>query len=158
MGLGILPRIALIGLAALVVQPSGHSRATTAKLERIDAFQVAFGLSFQFDACGDSQLGEAFRRAILEKFGRCPFTDDAKSHFHSWTADESTREHALLQRYIADHGKLPDHLDGMKESCQDHRSSAEYLKTRKLLDQYTRREITADDIITDPCNVSPGAP
>jgi hypothetical protein len=127
-------------------------------LERADAFQVAYGLSFRLDGCGDSVLGSLFRKAILEKFDRCPFSDEARRRFHSWADSESIRMNGLLTDYVTQHGNLPDRLDGMNQSCRESRVSADYLGLRDRLDRYARGEISADAIIPDRCDVAAGAP
>ena len=121
-----------IGMAALIVAPTACAETPVTKLERIDAFQVAYAMSFRLDACGDTEIAGLLRRAVLEKFDRCPFTDDAKSRFKGWTSTESNRQQTLLQQYLAQHGKLPDRLDGMKETCAEYRGSSENKKTHEL--------------------------
>jgi hypothetical protein len=112
---------------------------------------------YGFDWCGDRPLGELYRRALLEKFAQCPFADEAKRRFTSWATDVSTRDQEAEKQFVAEHGKLPDRLDGMKETCQDHRNSAGYLKVRELLDRYARGQISAADVIFS-CNTTAGAP
>jgi hypothetical protein len=136
---------------------SVHAQSTAPAEERVDAFQEAFGMSFYFDGCGDRQLGELYRRALLDKLARCPFSDEAKRSFRSWASSVDAKETELVQRNIKEHGKLPDRLDGMKETCQEHRESPNYLKIRELLHRYARGEISADAIVFS-CDTQAGAP
>jgi hypothetical protein len=147
-----------LGIPIVFAAPSALAQTPARPLERVDAFQVAFGLSFRMDACGDSELGDLVRRAVLEKFDHCPFSNGAKAHFHAWAVEENKRQAALFQRYATEHGKLPDRLDGMKESCPELRSSARYQQVRELYEKYGQGKIGVDTIITDPCDVPPVAP
>jgi hypothetical protein len=139
-----------IGIITLAAMTSSNAQLppSTARADSTDTFQVAFGMSYYgFDWCGDRPLGELYRRALLEKFAQCPFTDEAKRRFSSWTANISARDKEAEKKFIAEHGKLPDRLDGMKQTCQEHRQSADYLKVRERLDRYARAEINVGDVI-----------
>jgi hypothetical protein len=148
-----------VGIAALVTATTGSAQQLTPATTRgTDTFQVAFGMSYySFDECDDRPLGELYRRALLDRFGHCPFPDEAKRRFASWATAESKREDALLDHFVADHGKLPDRLDGMKETCREHRNSMGYRKVREVLNRYARGEANADDVIFS-CDTPTGAP
>ena len=140
-----------IGIATLVAMTSSNAQSPppTTGPGGTDTFQVAFGMSYYgFDWCGDRPLGELYRRALLEKFAQCPFADEAKRRFNSWATDVSTRDQAAEKKFIAEHGKLPDRLDGMKETCQEHRQTAAYLEVRELLDRYAEGQANANDVIS----------
>jgi hypothetical protein len=125
---------------------------------RTDAFEVAYGMSFRLDACGDPIAGDLFRKAVAEKIDRCMLPMEAKRHFQERALALATKAKVSLDSYIAAHGKPPDRLDGMKESCADLLRTAEYGRLRGQLQKYAEGEISAESIITDPCDVSAGAP
>jgi len=125
---------------------------------RTDAFEIAYGMSFRLDACGDPIAGDLLRKAIAEKFDRCMSSTETKQHFQERAVALATKAKVSLDSYIAAHGQLPDRLDGMKESCADHLHTAEYSGLRERLQKYMDGEISAESIIPDPCDVSAGAP
>jgi hypothetical protein len=59
---------------------------------------------------------------------------------------------------MADHGRFPDRLDGMKQTCDEQRASQDFLKLRATLDLYAMRKVSADAVLPDRCDVEGGAP
>jgi hypothetical protein len=125
---------------------------------RTDAFEIGFGMSFSLDACGAPIEGDRFRKAIADKLDHCPLSAETKQHFQQRASALATNAKSSLDRYVTANGKLPDRLEGMKESCADFLRSDEYLRLRRLLQQYADGEITYESIITDRCDINAGAP
>jgi hypothetical protein len=123
------------------------------------AFEVGYGMSYYgFDACGDRWLGALFRKAVLEKFRSCPFTDAAVRKFEDWRADTDRKVEADLAAYLVEHGAFPERLDGMKMSCADAKRVPPYVELRDLLERYSRGEVSFDLIVRDKCDVQGGTP
>jgi hypothetical protein len=53
---------------------------------------------------------------------------------------------------------MPDRLDGMKMTCEEERHSADYMKFQDQMTHYAHRQLTAEDIIRDRCDVQPAYP
>ena len=135
-------------------EPPTRAQSPSENLEDANAFQIAFGMSFYgFDECGDTAAGDLFRKALVEKFDHCPFSAEARRRFHRWADDQTASAVAAMQRYIADHGKLPEQLDGMKLTCAALQRTEKYKKTRDILERYSRGEINVDAIIPDRCDM-----
>src|ERR1041385_3360212 len=75
--------LALVGL--MLVSSDATSQSSSELLTDPTPFEVGYGMSFyDFDACGDSEAGGLFRRAIIEKLQACPFSPDAMQKFQAW--------------------------------------------------------------------------
>jgi hypothetical protein len=124
-----------------------------------NAFRVAYGMSYYgFDACGDAANGQLYRKALTEKFEHCPFTAAAKADFLQWSAATDAKVTADIKRYISEHDKLPERLDGMKMTCRQQQATPAYQKTVALLAQYAKGEVKYDTVVPDPCDTKAGAP
>lgn len=124
-----------------------------------NAFRVAFGMSYYgFDACGDAADGQLYRKALTEKFEHCPFTAAAKADFRQYSVATDAKVTADIKRYIAEHDKLPERLDGMKVSCKAQQQTPAYQKTVALLAGYGKGEVKFDAVVPDPCDTKAGAP
>jgi hypothetical protein len=124
-----------------------------------NAFRVAFGMSYYgFDVCGDATNGQLYRKALTEKFEHCPFTAAAKADFRQWSVLTDAKATADVKRYIAEHDKLPESLDGKKMSCRKEQATPAYQKTITLLAQYAKGEVKYDAVVPDPCDTKAGAP
>lgn len=148
-----------------VLSPAVWAQSASEPLTDPTAFEVGYGLSFmEFDECGDGEAGRLFRRAIVERVEQCPFTPEAKAKFQAFRLE--TLEY-LASGYAAAWAqeRKPDPLrtgefnpDGTPASCDDHRRTARYVQRRDQLLRYGRGEVTAEQVLTEPCDVSPGAP
>jgi hypothetical protein len=124
-----------------------------------NAFRVAFGMSYYgFDVCGDAADGQLYRKALTEKFEHCPFTAAAKADFRQWSVQTDAKATADVKRYIAEHDKLPESLDGKKMTCRQEQATPAYQKTVALLAQYAKGEVKYDAVVPDPCDTKAGAP
>jgi hypothetical protein len=149
----------IFGIAVLALSPLTPAGGDAVQLlERTDAFEVAYGMSFQIDACGDATTGQLYRQALVEKFENCPFSAEARERFKSRTAALASKSNSALDRYVSENGKLPDRLDGMKRSCQEERRSSDYMNLRSQLQQYVNGSLSAGEIFVDRCDVTAGAP
>jgi hypothetical protein len=160
-----LTAILVLSLMFGAVSRVAWSQSTSESLTDPTAFEVAYSLSFMaYDECGDGEAGRLFRRAVVERFEQCPFTPEAKARFQVFRLE--TLEH-LASEYAQAWAQevKPDPLrmggfnsDGTPASCEDHRRTPRYTQRRDQLLRYDRGEITAEEVLTDPCDVSPGAP
>jgi hypothetical protein len=122
-------------------------------------FRAAFSASFYgFDVCGDAANGRLYRKAIIEKVDHCPFTRDAKAAFHDWAGGAEAHSASDVQRYIAEHDKLPERLDRMKLNCRTEQVSPGYQQTVKLLGDYANSKADFDSVVPDACDVPTGKP
>jgi hypothetical protein len=146
-----------IALAALL---AGSAMAEKpAPLADNNTFRVAYGMSYYgFDVCGDFADGQLYRKALTEKFDHCPFTPAAKADFRQWSATTDAKSAADVQRYIAEHDKLPESLDEKKLTCRQEQATPAYQKTVALLAQYAKGAVKYDAVVPDPCDVKAGAP
>lgn len=121
-------------------------------------FRAAFSGSFYgFDVCGEAAAGKLYRKALAEKVERCPFTADAKATFRQWTVANEARGTADVQRYIAEHDKLPERLDPKKLNCRTEHESPAYQKIVGLLEQYAQGKVGAEAVVPDACDFQAGA-
>lgn len=118
-------------------------------------FEIAYGMSFfEFDACGDAEAGRIFRRALMEKFARCPFTPDARVKFDKWRLEalEDLLSKSWEGYAQGETLKGPSELygdDGKPNgmTCADYRATPRYRERHVALLQYDRGEIDAEAII-----------
>jgi hypothetical protein len=142
-----------VTLAALLMTVGAAAEKPHA-LTNTGTFRAAFDASFYgFDICGDAASGQLYRKALTEKVDHCPFTADAKAGFQQWSANAGTRATADVQRYIAEHDKLPERLDQKKLNCRMERETPTYQKTVALLAQYAKGEVGFDMVVPDACDV-----
>jgi len=113
---------------------------------------------YGFDVCGDAANGQLYRKALTEKFEHCPFTAAAKADFRQWSAATDAKATADIKRYIAEHDKLPESLDGKKMTCRQEQATPAYQKTVALLAGYAKGEVKFDAVVPDPCDTKAGAP
>jgi hypothetical protein len=74
----------IFGIAVLALSPLTLAGGDAVQLlERTDAFEVAYGMSFHIDACGDATTGQLYRQALVEKFENCPFSAEARRNVSS---------------------------------------------------------------------------
>jgi hypothetical protein len=159
-----LMAVLLFSLTLGAVSRVAWAESTSERLTDPTAFEVAYGLSFmEFDECGDGEAGRLFRRAVVERFEQCPFTPEAKAKFQAFRLE--TLEHLAseyAQAWAQEMKPNPLRMgefnpDGTPASCEDHRRTPRYTERRDQLLRYARGEITAEQVTTDPCDVSPGA-
>jgi hypothetical protein len=146
-----------IALAALI---AGRAQAEKpAPLADSDAFRLAYRMSYYgFDVCGDATNGQLYRKALTEKVDHCPFTADAKADFKQWSTQIDAKTTADVQRYIAEHDKLPESLDQKKMQCRKEQATPAYQKTVALLAGYAKGEVKFDAVVPDTCDVKAGRP
>jgi hypothetical protein len=124
-----------------------------------NAFRTAFGQSFfAFDLCGDAASGALYRKALAEKVEHCPFAPEARAGFRQWAAATDAKGADQVQRYIAEHDKLPESLDPKRKNCRTEKDSPAYQKTIALLAQYAKGEVKYDVVVPDACDTKAGAP
>jgi hypothetical protein len=143
-------------LAVLVFAPDGRAQSDTAELTDTSDFQGAYGLSFCFDACGDPEVGEAYRKAILEKFGYCPFSQQARQEF----IDQASKQAELITQQLTDYmnekGQMPDEFCGTKKTCEEQQQSQEYVDFAAQIRRYSDGEIGVEMLLPTPCHEKPG--
>jgi hypothetical protein len=146
-----------IMLAALF---AGGARAMTpAAPPEYSAFRTAYHMSyFGFDVCGDTTDGKLYRKALAEKVEHCPFTPAAKADFRRWSVETDTNDAADVQRYIAEHDKLPESLDEKRMACRKEQATPAYQKTIALLADYAKGAIKYDAVVPDACDTKAGTP
>jgi hypothetical protein len=116
-------------------------------------------MSFEiYDMCGDSEAGRIFRRAILEKMNRCPYSPQAKAKFQAWRIDElEGMLSTLVKRGSLDVPKTllgitgGTNPDGSAKICREYRETPNYIERRTNLLRYSRHEITVDQAIGSDC-------
>jgi hypothetical protein len=130
-------------------------------------FEIAYAMSFfDFDACGDSEAGRAFRRALVEKLELCPFSPEAMAEFQTWRL--KTLEDIAVHLWQAhaegkDPGGPPDLYDlgtyppRPLMTCSEYRQTPRYLQKRALVLSYARREIGVDQAIGEDCPSGPAS-
>jgi hypothetical protein len=149
----------LPALALLLPLASTASHAQTPALERTDAFERSYATSFYgFDACGDSLAGRLYRKALVERFGQCPFSDQARKTFQQRTLAQRLKSSKAISRMIEQHGGLPMRLDGMTTTCREQQVSAEYVAVREKLERFARGEMSAADLLPETCDAESIAP
>ena len=144
-------RIGFIALAALAITASAS--AETTKLTGTAKFQAAFQGSFYgFDVCGDAANGKLYRKALIDKVKRCPYTEDAKAAFSEWADTAETEGSAEITRYIAEHDNLPPRMDPRKRDCIAEKQDVAYRQVLALLAQYGKGATHADAIVPGACD------
>ena len=129
-----------------------------ASLTDTGTFRYAYGLSyFGFDLCGDAADGALYRKALAEKVEHCPFTPEAKAGFHQFATDTDAYGPDSVQRYNAEHDKLPESLDPRRKNCRTQKDTPAYQKTIALLAQYAKGEVKYDAVVPDTCDTKAGA-
>ena len=115
-----------------------------------------------YDACGDSEAGRIFRRAVLEKFESCHFSRAVNQKFEDWLV-RNLEEIATVGWKAAAEGKdlTPSSSllspDGSITTCKAYRETPSYLEKRELLLKYDRKEVSVDDVVGDDCSLGPAA-
>ena len=143
-------RLTLVLLAALAVPGTASATDTLTDTSRFkSAFQGSF---YGFDVCGDSANGKLYRKALVDKVGHCPFTKDAKEDFGQWADAAETKDSADIQRYIAEHDKLPPRLDRRKATCIAEQQNAAYQQVLAMLAKYAAGAAKADAVVPDACD------
>jgi len=146
-----------LGLAVLL---AGSAMATTPALPpEYSAFRLAYRMSyFGFDVCGDTADGKLYRKALAEKVEHCPFTPAVKADFRHWSVEADIFGAADVQRYIAEHDKLPERLDEKRVACRKEQATPAYQKTIALLAGYGKGEVPYDAVVPDACDTKAGGP
>ena len=145
----------------LVMRLSTAEGATNGATPQTDTttFRAALSASFYgFDICGDAGNGGLYRKALLQKVEHCPFTPEAKAEFRRWSATTEIQARADIQRYIAEHDKLPERLDPKKLNCRREHESPAYQKTIVLLGQCAEGAVGFEAVVPDNCDLKAGAP
>jgi hypothetical protein len=143
-------RIGFVFLATLAVAGGALAANTLTDTTR---FQAAFQGSFYgFDVCGDTANGKLYRKALAEKVASCPFTKDAKAAFVLWAGVTETKGSADVQRYKAEHDKLPPRLDRRKAACIAEQQNAAYQQVLAMLAKYAAAAVKADAVVPDACD------
>lgn len=153
-------RFGFVFLATVVVAGSAFAANTLTDTGR---FRTAFQGSFYgFDVCGDTANGRLYRKALIDKVEHCPFTKDAKADFSQWAGTAETQGSADIQRYIAEHDKLPPRLDRRKTACIAEQQNDAYRQVLAMLAKYAAGQAKADAVVPDACDaavaVSKGGP
>lgn len=153
--------VALVSLLAL--SPSGPTAAQSTPggrvLDRPEAFERALATSaYLFDACGDPLAGRMFRQALAERFAQCPFTPEARSRFQQYTRGQLAKSRQMVESMVESHGGLPVRLDGMTMTCHEQQASDKYRQFREQLDLYSNGGLTAEAVISAPCDAADIAP
>jgi hypothetical protein len=152
-------RYSCSALALTLLLAGAAQAAKPGEIGDNNAFRVAFSMSYYgFDVCGDAADGQLYRKALTEKFERCPFTAAAKADFRRWSVTADAKGTADVQRYIAEHDKLPESLDEKRVACRKEQASPAYQKTLALLAQYAKGEVKYDAVVPDACDTTAGGP
>jgi hypothetical protein len=126
-------------------------------------FEIGYGLSFfDYDACGDPEAGRILRRAIIEKFERCPFSPQARATFEAWRLETAE---GLLSQTLSNQDDSPvgppevtePAADGAPMTCERYRSTKRYVDRRADLLRYANREITVDQLLGGDCPSGPAS-
>lgn len=122
-------------------------------------FRAAYRLSyFGFDLCGDATNGALYRKALTEKVAHCPFTPAVKAEFRQWATTTDAEGPGRVQRYNAEHDKLPESLDPKRKNCRTEKDTPAYQNTIALLAQYAHGEVKYDAVVPDACDTKAGVP
>ena len=147
-------RLVICGMRLLlVVLPAMFSTSAAladggAALERIGAFEQAYGASFfEFDACGDGLSGRLYRQALTDRLMHCPFTDAAKARFRTRAAMQRRKSGEIIRELIEQTGGMPVRLEGMTRTCREQMDSPEYQAVRARLDAYSAGAAGRDDVV-----------
>ncbi len=143
-------RFGFVFLATFAIA-GGASAANT--LTDTGRFRTAFQGSFYgFDVCGDLGNGRLYRKALIDRVEHCPFTKDAKADFSQWAGTAETQGGADIQRYIAEHDKLPPRLDRRKTACIAEQQNTAYQQALAMLAKYGAGQAKADAVVPDGCD------
>lgn len=154
-------RVALAGMLVLALHGpvAAQSSPGGPALDHPEPFERAFATSsYTYDACGDSLAGRTFRRVLVERFAHCPFTPAARSHFQQNTRGQSAKSRQMLENIVESNGGLPMRLDGMSLTCHEQQASDTYRQFRDRLEQYSQGSLTAEAVISAPCDAADIAP
>ena len=139
-------------LAALLLASLAAGVAHAAPPDATDAFERAYATSFYaFDACGDGVAGRIYRQALVARLSQCPFTDTAKARFRERAALQRRKSSGAINAMIEQHGGVPNRLEGMTQTCNEHRAADAYRAVRSRLDQYAAGKATAEAVVPEPC-------
>ena len=154
-----MPRRFAWASVVLVLLAGTAAADKPAPLTDTGTFRSAYSQSyFAFDLCGDAANGALYRKALAEKVAHCPFTPDAKAEFRQRAAVTDTDGPGRVQRYIAEHDKLPESLDPKRKNCRTEKDTPAYQKTIALLAQYANGEVKYDAVVPDACDTKAEAP
>jgi hypothetical protein len=161
--------LAAIAIAATFLMAT-PSRAQSAPASPIPGdpnepagFKIAYGLSFAlYDACDDSEAGQIFRRAVLEKFEKCQFPQEVRAKFRDWLIENLEEIATSGWRAAAERKDVtpsPDLLsvDGSIKTCKAYRETSAYLEKRTILLKYDRKQIGVDAVVGSECSLGPAA-
>ena len=138
---------------AVILGTSTAMADTGVVLDRIDAFEQAYGASFfEFDACGDGLSGRIYRQALTDRLMHCPFTDAAKARFRTRAAMQRRKSGEIIRELIEQTGGMPMRLEGMTRTCREQMDSPEYQAVRSRLDAYSAGTASRDDVVPSPCD------
>ncbi len=145
-------RFGFVFLATLAIAGSALAANTLTDTGRFrSAFQGSF---YGFDVCGDSANGRLYRKALIDRVEHCPFTKDAKADFSQWAGAAETQGSADVQRYIAEHDKLPPRLDRRKTACLAEQQNDAYRQALAMLAKYAAGQAKADAVVPDACDAA----
>jgi hypothetical protein len=148
-------RFGFVFLATLTVAGCAFAANTLTDTGR---FKTAFQGSFYgFDVCGDLSNGKLYRKALIDRVEHCPFTKDAKADFSQWAASAETQGSADVQRYIAEHDRLPPRLDRRKTACLAEQQNVAYQQALAMLSKYAAGQAKADAVVPDACDAASAA-
>jgi hypothetical protein len=155
--------LALVGL--MLVSSDATSQSSPELLTDPTPFEIGYGMSFyRYDACGDPELGRIFRRALLAKLHSCPFTPQALRDFEQWQI--TTLEQGLSETLSAQDApflgppEVSDPIsnpDGKPMTCAEYQAMPWYVEQRAALLRYSRREISADELLDEDCMSGPAS-
>lgn len=155
--------IALSSLMLGALSSDAVPQSSSEQLSDPTPFEIAYGMSFyDFDACGDSEAGRIFRRAIIEKLELCPFSLQARVKFEEWRTE--TLE-GLLSELLSNQDRRPVGPPEVSElavndapmTCESYRNTHRYLNRRSDLLRYSRSEITVDQLFGEVCPSGPAS-
>jgi hypothetical protein len=145
-------RFGFVFLATLAIVGSAYAANTLTDTAR---FRTAFQGSFYgFDVCGDAANGRLYRKALIDRVEHCPFTKDAKADFSQWAATAESQGSVDVQRYLAEHDKLPPRLDRRKTACIAEQQNAAYQQALAMLSKYAAGQTKADAVVPDACDAA----
>lgn len=154
-------RVVLAGLFALTLHGAATAQSSPGgpELRHPEPFERAFATSaYTYDACGDPLAGRIFRRALVERFANCPFTPEAQTRFQQNTQGQLAKSRKMVDNMVEIHGGLPMRLEGMSMTCHEQQASDSYRQFRDRLEQYSQGGLTAEAVISAPCDASDIAP
>ncbi len=147
--------LALVAIGALWCAPV----AAQTPSDKTDAFEQAYAASFYtFDACGDGVAGRIYRNVLVARFAQCPFSEAARARFRSRTVLQRRRSSQMISRTIDEHDGVPVQLEGMRMTCREQRSSAEYRELRERLARFEAGAAGTESVIPEPCGAGSFTP